>query len=83
MIPRELGLFALAKQSLRKGTGGLSINTSVGKYHRETGKKLFNLKDNASTRTSGYKQVPNKFLLEIRKSYLILLAIKIFGDDKN
>lgn len=41
---RELGLFALVKQSLRKGAGGLSINTSVGKYHRQTGKRYLSLR---------------------------------------
>lgn len=44
--------------------------------------QLFKLQDNASTRAKGYKQILNKFMLEIRKIYLLLLAIKIFNADK-
>lgn len=44
--------------------------------------QLFKLQDNASTRANEYKQVLNKFMLEIRKIYFILLATKIFNADK-
>lgn len=44
--------------------------------------QLSKFQDNASTRASGYKQFLNKFVLEISKIYLFLLATKIFNADK-